>query len=152
SESFLKACSYRSTAVVAGRGLTSGHSPLGDTLLESFKNFESHFIEDSPEGVEKVLQVSGATKKISEFRSRYPHGAPSGEFTKEEVYIQKDPAYLIDPPAYLEFLLEGGKKFYQEKLKTIEDMVIEVSPEGKVRTQNGKEFLFDKVVLAGGVY
>lgn len=151
SESFLKACSYRSTAVVAERGLTPGHSPLGDLLLESFKNFQLHF-ETAPRGVEKVLQVSGATTKLQEFKTRYPSGCLSTEFTNEEVYLQKESAYLIDPKTYLEFLLSVGEKFYQEKLKLHEDLVIDVSPEGRIKTQNGKEFSFDKVVFAGGVY
>lgn len=152
SESFLKACSYRSTAVVAGRGLSLGHSSLGDTLYESFQFFQKHFREDSPEGVQKVLQVSGASKKLAEFQIRYPSGIPTDEYTKEKMYSQKDEAFLIDPKTYLDFLLRTAKDFYKGNLLTLEDLVIEVNPDGKIRTQKGREFRFDKVVFAGGVY
>lgn len=152
SESFFKACSYRSTAVVAGRGLTLGHSELGDTLFEAYKLFEQHFKQDAPVGIEKAMQLTGVTKKLDEFIKRYPDGELSSEFTQERLYLQKDEAYLVDPQIYLNFLLNEALRFYQNKLTVVDDLVLEVSPEGRLRTQLGGDWVFDKIVFAAGAY
>jgi glycine/D-amino acid oxidase-like deaminating enzyme len=152
SETFLKACSYRSTAVVAKRGLTRGHSPLGDSLLEGFELFETHFKEDAPLGIGLARQVSASTQKLDEFKKRYPEGGNSSEFTHEEVYQQTETAYLVDPSVYLTYLLESARAFYQDKLQEIDDLVVEVFDSGEVRAVNGEKILFDKVIFATGAY
>lgn len=146
SESFAKACSYRSTAVVAPRGLSEGHSELGDLLYKSYADFKEHFELDHPLGVEKVKQVTGGDKV------RYPHGKMSSDFSHDEIYLQEDEAFLIDPKTYLDFLLSKAQEFYGEKLKVMDDFVLETYADGRIKTHQGAEFQVDKIVHASGVY
>ncbi len=51
SDSFAFPCSLHSTAIVAPRGVSTGHSALGDNLYEGFVRFSRHVEEDFPRGV-----------------------------------------------------------------------------------------------------
>ncbi len=147
-------CSLNSTAVSALRGITKGHSSLGDNLVEGFGIFSAHVSESSPQGVEKVFQYNGATQKLDQFKLRYPEGGISHSFVKEPIYLSQEVAYMIDPKTYLQWLLESSKKLASFNLEEIDDMVIEVQEGEQVvlKTLNGKSFGFDKVIFTSGSY
>lgn len=147
-------CSLNSTAIAALRGITKGHSLLGDNLVDGFDIFSAHVTESSPLGVEKVVQYNGATQKLDQFKLRYPKGEISHSFVKEPIYLSQEVAYMIDPKTYLHWLMESSKKMAPFSLEEIDDMVIEVRDEERVflKTLNGKNFEFDKVIFTSGSY
>ncbi len=145
SDSFTPPCTLSSTAIVAPRGLSAGLSPLGDALLDGFNTFADHVAQDRPEGVEKIVQYTAATKKLDDFKKRYPNSELTSTFLKAETLMQKDSAYLIDPKSYSDWLLKDAL------IEVIEDLVTEVH-EGSITTLSGKKRVFDKVIFAGGSY
>ena len=154
SDDITAPCTFSSTAVVAPRGLSRGHSQLGDLLLESFEAFSRHVAEDRPHGVEKIPQYSGDTNKPVDFKQRYPHGQLSKIFLREESFIAEDEAFLICPHRYSDWLLQEAKNFYQDKLHIIIDHVTEVHDKEtiEIKTLHGKNLQCNKVVFAGGAY
>ena len=159
SDKFAFPCTLHSTAIVAPRGLSSGHSALGDLLLESFKTFSEHVNFDHPAGVTKITQFTGATTKLENFKSRYPNGEMKkdlGPFSlKNETYVATEDAFLVDPQTYSDWLVEESKVMEQTKhLEFIEDFVISIEENERIhiKTQNGRNLSFDKVVLATGSY
>ena len=154
SETFTKPCSLNSTAIVAPRGLTRGHSPLGDLLLESFEEFSDHIETSHPEGVTKIVQYTGARDNLETFRNRYPHTTLMKELFKVDTFVSRDEAFLITPEIYNEWLLTEAKLLLGDKLEVINDFVIEVTQDTgvKLKTQNGAVFEYDKLVVAAGSY
>ncbi len=154
SNSFAWPCTLHSTAIVAPRGLTAGHSALGDLLLESFKVFAAHVELDRPCGVEKIKQFTGATQKLAEFKTRYPHGHLIKDFLCDETYVAIDEAYLIDPKIYCDWLLDEAKSMDHFLIEEIHDFVTEVNELEKVhvKTQNGQHLTFDKVIFTAGSF
>lgn len=158
SETFTFPCSLHSTAIVAPRGLSRGHSPLGDLLLESFSAFKEHVELDSPLGVQKVSQWTGAIDKLDTIKKRYPHGhersSISGFTLKENHYLAQDEAFMIDPATYMDWLLRETKKQEHFALEVIDDLVIGLNENEQIHltTQSGRNLAFDKVVFAGGYY
>ena len=156
SDNFAHACSLRSTAIVAPRGVTEGHSELGDLLVAGFQTFSQHVQNDLPVGVFPITQYNGAVTKLEQFKKRYPDGIETKTFAsfslKEEVFLAQEPAYLIDTHLYLQWLIEKSSGL-NLKLKT--DFVTSFSKSEKgieLRTQNNDCFLFDQVVFCGGSY
>lgn len=155
SDRFAKACSLNSTAIVARRGVSSGLSNLGDILSESFDLFVSHFEKDSPQGIQKVTQFTGASSKIDQFKKRYPKGELGNTLgpleTTKDFYHASEEAFMIDPQTYLDWLLEESKSL---PLEFIDDFVTSIQAGANLglRTQGGSEFHCDKLILAGGVY
>lgn len=151
SESFAKACSWRSTAIVAPRGVSSGHSPLGDLILESFISFEKHFKEDRPEGIYPIKQFTGALTKLDQFKQRYPTGAEKKDLgilaLKTQIYFTQEDAYLIDPEIYLKWLMDSAQKEMPLEIK--EEFVINIS-ENEIKTQCLKSYPVDQIVFATG--
>lgn len=147
-------CTLSSTAIVAPRGVTSGHSPLGDLLIEGFKEFSEHVELDQPEGVEIVTQYTGTTEKLDAFKLRYPAGSNRKEFLKDETYLATDKAYLIDPETYTNWLLKEALAVFGERLELIEDLVTEIerSDHFHLKTHAGRNLVFDKVVMTAGTY
>ncbi len=152
SDSFAFPCSFHSTAIVAPRGVSPGHSPLGDLLVEGYRVFKDHVKNDSPEGVIRVLQYTGAISKLEAFQKRYP----SGSFTKtigpfslgEEFYFAEEEAYLIRPREYLDWLTkEASKKL---NIDFIPAYVNEVNDK-EIRTQDGKVFSADEIIFTAGI-
>lgn len=154
SDNITPPCTLSSTAVVAPRGLSEGLSPLGDLLIDGFKNFSEHVSIDNPTGVEKIIQYTGATKKLDEFKKRYPLAENSRKFLKDEMLMQVDAGFLIDPKTYTDWLLAEAKFMYQDKLVIIPELVTEVQPNEfyHVKTINGRSMTFDKVVFTCGTY
>ncbi len=154
SDNITPPCTLSSTAVVSPRGLAQGLSPLGDMLLDGFKTFADHVSLDRPFGVQKILQYTGATEKIEDFQKRYSSAKKSRTFLKEEMLMQVDEGYLIDPKTYTDWLLAEAKFMYQDKMEIVQELVTEVQ-EGEffhVKTINGRSMTFDKVVFACGTY
>ncbi|MFL5786379.1 MAG: FAD-dependent oxidoreductase [Bacteriovoracaceae bacterium] len=143
SDNFAFPCSLHSTAIVAPRGISPGHSPLGDELVGGFERFDRHVKEDRPEGVIKVRQSTGAITKMDEFKKRYPIGE-----MKDGVYFAEEDAYLIRPSEYMAWLLKEAQKNLD--LEIIPHFVTEVKDK-KITTQDGKEFTADKIIFAAGV-
>jgi glycine/D-amino acid oxidase-like deaminating enzyme len=141
-------CTLNSTAIVAPRGLSRGHSPLGDILMDGFELFSHHVVADLPSGVEKIVQYTGASNKVEDFKRRYPNGKVKRFYFHEDTYLAEDDAYLIDPEAYGKWLLG----FHEGEI--INDVVTELIEGDQIhlQTHSGKTFLFDKVVFAGGSY
>ena len=154
SETFAHPCSLNSTAIVAPRGLTQGHSPLGDLLFDSFNEFSNHIEAEHPEGVAKITQYTGARANLETFRSRYPHTTLMKDFFKMDTFVARDDAFLITPEIYNEWLLNEAKFLLGDKLEVVEDFVIDVTQDSGVRlkTQNGGDFACDKLVVAAGSY
>ncbi len=154
SDSFAHTCSLRSTAIVAPRGLSVGHSELGDFLVAAFQTFSAHAFNDLPAGVFPITQYTGAVTKLEEFKKRYPNGATAKIFPSfslsEDVYMASEDAYLIDPAIYLKWLLDQSLSL---PLKVKNDFVIsvdEIADGLEVNTQDGQRQIFDSVVFAGG--
>lgn len=147
-------CTLSSTAIVAPRGVTSGHSPLGDLLIEGFMEFSEHVELDRPEGVETITQYTGTTEKLEAFKARYPNGSIRKEFLKENSYLANDKAYLIDPETYTDWLLTESRIILGAKLEIIEDLVTEIdrSEHFHLKTHAGRNLAFDKVVMTAGAY
>lgn len=147
-------CSLHSTAVAAPRGVTSGHSPLGDELVRGFEILKSHMENDQPSGVEKILQHTTSRDNSEAFRKRYPEGQISTLFLKEASYVATEEAYLFDPQTYLQWLTEKAREVFGERLSFVEEFVTEVREGEKVAliTQTGRECHVDQVVFACGSY
>ena len=105
---FFPPCTLNSTAIVAARGVSSGHSDLGDLLMSGFTTFSAHIENDAPAGVQKITQYTGTKKKLDEFRKRYPDSvlslrAGSVGLTDEHV-ISEEPAFQVTPFLYLKWI------------------------------------------------
>src|SRR5690349_14322470 len=115
SDNFAFPCSLHSTAIVAPRGISTGHSALGDELVQSFDRFERHVKEDRPLGVHEVPQYTGAITKLESFQKRYPVGSKVTSIgnvgLNEEVYFAEEKSYLIRPRDYMDWLLKESRKF-----------------------------------------
>ncbi len=152
SDNFARTCSLRSTAIVAPRGVTTGHSDLGDTIAEAFCSFANHVKQDAPAGVFAVTQHTAALTKLDQFKKRYPAGSESDEYFKEMIYTATEAAYMIDPELYLDWLLASSQGL---SFKQGYDFVIKVEEEGeghRLTTQNQQTYLADKVIFCGGSY
>ncbi len=118
--------------------------------MDGFRTFSGHVEVDKPAGVEKILQYTVATKKIDDFKKRYPGSVIGKSFLKSEALMATDDAYLIEPKTYSDWLLSEAKN----QFITINDFVTEVNDKDliHVKTISGKELTFDKVIFAGGSY
>lgn len=154
SDEFTSPCTLSSTAIVAPRGITSGHSALGDLLMEGYKEFYMHFDLDHPPGVEAITQYTAATKNLEMFHSRYPQEKLSKLFFRNETHVATEKAFLINPGTYSDWLLEEAKMLQGDRLDILNDMVVEVESGERVhlKTHNGRNITFDKVIFTGGSY
>lgn len=155
SDIFAPTCALRSTAIVAGRGVSPGHSDLGDLLFSSFKSFAEHASEDKPEGVFSIKQYTGVKTKLETFQKRYPQGVFTSSFShiklNSEFYLATEDAYLIHPETYLSWL----RKHDPTEVSRINSFVtsVEKATDGLIiQTVDQEKFRVDKVVLAGGNY
>lgn len=151
SDNFSHACSRRSTAIVAPRGVSSGHSELGDLLIDAFQTFSQHVQSDRPQGVFPIIQYTGAFSKLDQFQKRYPNGKVEKAFPafslSAEVYTATESGFLIDPDLYLNWLTQATSFTHKQ------DFVIkleEVHHQIRLTTQKGQELLFDHVIFCGG--
>lgn len=149
SDAFAHTCSLRSTAIVAPRGVSSGHSDLGDLIFAAFQTFSMHVRQDSPQGVYPITQYTAAVSNLDKFQKRYPNGQLKKDFAhfslNTEFYLATEEAYLIDPNIYLDWLVkDSGVTMKNDYLTSIQGQ--------SLKTQNGEELTFDHVVYAGGVY
>jgi glycine/D-amino acid oxidase-like deaminating enzyme len=154
SNTFAFPCTLHSTAIVAPRGLSSGHSPLGDMLMDGFSTFSEHVALDTPEGVQKIIQYTAETEKLDAFKERYKYAKSMTGVLKQETLMARDEAFLIDPETYMDWLMKEARLMEQYHLEVINDLVIDVQENERVhiKTQNGRNLSFDKVIFAGGNY
>lgn len=156
SDSFARTCSLRSTAIVAMRGVTVGHSDLGDLLVAAFKTFSEHINLDRPEGVFPITQYSGATSKLDQFQKRYPAGCEGKDFPvfalKKPIYMAAEPGFLIDTQMYLKWLTDQTAQLPLSLKNEFVTAVNENDAGVEVKTQTGDTTTFDKVIFAGGIY
>ncbi len=154
SESFVKACSWNSTAIVAPRGVTRGHSALGDFLMDSYAAFKDHWLKDSPQGVYPIIQYTGAETKLDQFKTRYPQGevvSGTGIFKlKKETYLAYEEAFMLDPEIYLNWLLEVAQKNLPLEIKNEFITSFIKGEKVELKTQDGQSYLVDEVVVATG--
>ncbi len=153
---FASACSLNSTAVVASRGVTLGHSPLGDKLYHAFQTFVKHTQEDKPDGVEKTHQYTGGCSQIEALKVRYPRGSMTSRFEglelTNEFYISREDGFIIEPLVYLEWLKSEAQK--KLTINRVKDYVIQVTKGERtsLKTQGGEVFEADTVVFTTGAY
>lgn len=147
-------CTYNSTAIVAPRGLSAGHSPLGDMLMDGYRIFSNHVALDCPDGVESIIQYTGATTKLDQFKERYPDGKVQKLFLKDETYIAEEKGFLIEPRTYSEWLLKEARMMEKDHLEEVNDLVTEIQENERlhIKTASGRNLSFDVVVFAGGIY
>ena len=138
------------------RGITPGHSDLGDLLVAAFKTFSEHINLDRPQGVFPITQYSGATSKLDQFQKRYPDGSEGKAFPafvlKNPIYMATEPGFLIDTQMYLQWLMDqtaGLPLFIKNEFVTA---VNENETGVEIKTQSGDITTFDKVIFAGGIY
>ncbi|HXH73931.1 MAG TPA: FAD-dependent oxidoreductase [Bacteriovoracaceae bacterium] len=154
SDDFALPCALHSTAIVAPRGVSRGHSDLGDLIMDGYEAFAMHVKEAAPAGVSEIRQYTGELTKLSQFKLRYPEGhmtsSLNGIGLKEEIYFAQEDAFMIDPAAYLEWLLNQSEK--KLTMVRVKEFVTEVIPEERVKiaTQGGRSFEADHVVFATG--
>jgi hypothetical protein len=146
SDVFSPTCSLRSTAIVARRGVTKGHSGLGDLLYDSFDGFREHVIKDAPAGVFPIIHYTGALTKIKITKQRYPEGEMSRNFGKE-MYLSEEAGFLLEPQTYLDWLLSMSMQLLP--LECMNEFVTQIQG-GRLLTQSGKEFIADQVVFCCG--
>jgi glycine/D-amino acid oxidase-like deaminating enzyme len=155
SPEFFHPCSLRTTATVAPRGVSEGHSPLGNLLMEGFQTFKQHALYDDPEGVIPVTQFTANSEKVAEFKLRYPQGTETNDLLylkfKKPIYTARENGFIIHPKAYLDFLFKKASE--NLPFMHTQDLVTEIIPgdQVKIKTQKGESFQFDRIVLAGGV-
>lgn len=156
SDSFARTCSLRSTAIVAPRGVSAGHSDLGDLLLAAFQTFAKHVEQDRPQGVFPITQYTGALTKLEPFQKRYPHGTScksTVSFTlRDETYLAMDPAFMIETSIYLKWLLDEAAELPIVVRNEFVTNLNESESGFELTTQNGVSTRFDKVIFAGGFY
>ena len=149
SDRFAFPCSLHSTAIVAPRGISTGHSPLGDHLVGGFDRFARHVREDNPEGVIVVPQYTGAMTKLDAFKKRYANGSVVRKIgpveLHDDVYFAEEEAYLIRPKEYMEWLVKGSSA------TLINSFVTEVNG-NTIRTVDGGEYTADQIIFTAGVH
>ena len=154
SDDFAQTCALRSTAIVAARGVSAGHSDLGDLLMSAFASFTRHFDEDRPAGIFPITQYTGAISKLEQFQKRYPDGevvqSTAHFLLKAPTYLAYEDAYMVDPEIYLGWLkdeavgVDWKNEFVTEVRKFDRGFVIS--------TQVGGLYEAQQVVYAGGNY
>lgn len=148
SDDFAFPCSLHSTAIVAPRGVSTGHSSLGDDLFEGFNCFSQHVESEKPSGVVKILQYTGALTKLDAFKKRYPDGEMKSVLGSKEHYFATEEAYLIRPRDYMDWLLSQAKK--NLNIEMVSSYVTEVI-EDKIRTQDGTEYSANQIIFTAGI-
>ena len=159
NEAFYPSCSLRTTAIVAGRGISEGHSELGDILSKSYERFQRHVSLDRPEGVFLSPQWTGTKEKIEAFQKRYAGGEITQNISSldlklsEEMYLQNEPCFIIDPDLYLQWLRSEADKKMTITRET--DEVIEIVQKSQtwlVKTHSGKMYEADCLFMGMGSY
>lgn len=153
SPEFAFPCSVHSTAIVAPRGVSSGHSELGDHLVSGFQRFSRHVSEDSPAGVLRIPQYTGAETKLEAFKKRYPDGFSKSSCGRiplnKEMYISEESAFMIRPREYMDWLLDEAKK--KLHVTEIPAFVTEVK-ETTIRTVDQVDYSADEIIFTTGVH
>lgn len=152
AEPFAPACSRSSTAIVAPRGVTAGHSALGDKLIAGLAAFTDFVTTKGPAGVTAIPQFTGTLNKQEEFRKRYPDSTLTKALPlfslKREMLMTQEDAYLIDPELYLGWLAEQSRP-----VDHISSLVTGVEVGEKkvtLTTQDQRRFEADHVIFATG--
>lgn len=153
SDALAPACTQRSTAIVAARGVLPGLSTLGDNIHQGISFFCQHVESDYPSGVYPVKQVSSALLKQDAFFRRYQSYIRDSHFQElnfsQEIPLFVEDAYYVKPDEYCQWLLgESQKKI---KVKVINEFVTAIDQQGLVKTLNGESAQFDHIILACGV-
>lgn len=158
NDAFYPACATRSTAIVAARGVSSGHSDLGDLLVESYRYFLGMVETFRPHGIYLGEQWTGVNKKRDEFQKRYPEGRDLNQLDtlgielSETLYFSNEPCFVIDPIEYLSWLRSQSLSL---NLNRYEEAVTDIQRIGKtwkVTTSAGKEYSSDYVYMGVGSY
>lgn len=155
SDNFAPTCALRSTAIVAGRGVSPGHSDLGDLLYASFKSFVAHANQDKPEGVFEIKQYTGAKSKLEAFQNRYPDGVFTSNIDHlkfhNKFYLTSEDAYLIHPSTYLSWL-RSHDPVQVQRINSFVTAVDKQSDGFLIQTVDQHEFNANRVIFCGGNY
>jgi len=153
SQFFSPACSWSSTAVVAPRGVTRGHSALGDLIVSSFEAFSEHFEQAHPPGVFQSTQYTGAISKLDQFQKRFSNAtltSLAGPIElNQQFHLAQEKAFVVDPSLYLEWLLNEAAKVLN--LEIINEFVTGID-DRLITTSGHKQFEADKICYCTGAY
>ncbi len=148
-------CTLSSTAVAAPRGISRGHSALGDLLVDGLAALAAHVAADGPAGVAPITHYNAATEDLERFAQRFPGGEAKDRFFRRSVYTAAEPAFLFDTRTYEDWLRAEARAVFADRLVELHEFVTEVreTETGVIlRTATGSEASFDRVVVAGGSY
>lgn len=139
---YLPACSDNSTAINCLRGIKKGVSPLGDLLVDSYKEFLNFMDMYNPEGVSLGEEYILSELDDEKFSRRYQKNGLLSELSfisNTDLQFTKLPAYFID--------FEKIKNWVQGKYKFnhIKDFVLSIS--NTEVTAQKDNYHFDKLVL-----
>lgn len=155
SESFAPACSLRSTAIVAPRGVRRGVSPLGDQIMDGYDVFLNHAKHDHPQGVSFGIQYTSANQKEDQYLKRFPDAQRASSFSdysfKSQTLLSVEEACIVRPEIYLKWLMTKSKDVLN--IFEIEKFVTSISQneEGvQIKTQDEEVYHVDQLVLAAG--
>lgn len=153
SDALAPACTERSTAIVAARGVLPGLSTLGDNIHQGISFFGQHVKNDHPAGVYPIKQVSSALIKQDAFFRRYQSFTKNSQFQElnfsQELPLFVEDAYYVKPTEYCQWLFNEAQK--KMNVKVCHDFVTSLDKEGHIRTLGGESVQYDHVILAGGV-
>lgn len=156
SETFVPACSFRSTAINCLRGTQRGISALGDLIVDSHEEFCSFMDNHGPKGVTKAYEYQIWDENNPESAAKWERrfGAHEEFDSVEDIALRKSyrgvksEAYLIDPYQFYQWHIEQ-----LNNTEEIDDHVIEVTKSAgrhRIITQRGREFFADKIFLCAG--
>jgi glycine/D-amino acid oxidase-like deaminating enzyme len=156
SDSFAQTCSLRSTAIVSPRGVSLGHSDLGDLIVNGFATFSRHIASDRPQGVFPIIQYTGASGKLDQFKKRYPEAVEVNRFSRFEftrdIYLTQESAFLIDTHLYLNWLMDQSLQLPLSIRNEFVTSCFDTEGGVHLKTQSGSELTFDQVVFTAGAY
>ena len=158
NDAYYPACATRSTAIVAARGVSSGHSDLGDTLVQSYRHFLGMVERFRPEGIYLGEQWTGVNKKMDEFKKRYPDGEELiqleslGVGLTEKLYFSTESCFVIDPEEYLSWLRKQSANLNLNRFEEAVTDIQKLEKSWKIITSAGKEYFADYVYMGVGSY
>ena len=109
ADSFAPACSSSTTSIVRRSGITSGVSPLGDLLLESFEAFESLYESDKhlQACIDKSLHYELYPHDDEKLLERYPPQADSEPlFSRVDYKTSSEQVYVVYPMRFKKYILD----------------------------------------------
>lgn len=150
SESLAPATSLRSTGIAALRGTREGLSPLGNEQVAHWRATEQLLEREQWAGLARIeLQSWVYTEKSHRRYGHLPQSqAPVLPMKIPARYVSREEGWIVTP----EVLLKSMPLPPLKKLTTLVTQLVPRQGEWVATVLGGEEFVFDKVVLATGVW